>query len=77
MNVRDIYGDENLQFPAWEFCSGTWSQHIIDHLTGCDSNGNPCSQQDIRSMLDQVDDLGDYSVEEWTMFFEFVRVEGI
>jgi hypothetical protein len=32
---------------------------------------------DIRSLLNKVSDLGDYSIEEWIKFFEDLRENGI
>lgn len=73
---RDIYNDPDLQRSAWEFCQ-TWPDHILDHLIGEDSQGKSCSLQNIEDMLNDVEDLGEFTTKEWILFFQIVRVEGI
>ena len=86
--VRDIY-QEMLDFDyreqphgnpsgqvAWNFCQ-TWPEVILEGLTGETIDGKKCNEQHIQSMLNQIEDLGDFSAEEWELFFIRVRKEGI
>lgn len=74
---RDIYADGNLQYKAWEFCCRFWAPEIMEGLCGETVDGKSVPQQNIDSMLDQVEDLGEFTKEEWHKFFETIRVEGI
>ena len=86
--VRDIY-QEMLDFDytkdrfgkpsgavAWEFCQ-QWPEVILEGLTGGSVTGKKCNEQHIQSMLNQIEDLGDFTNEEWELFFIRVRKEGI
>lgn len=70
------YDNSKDQQRAWEHAQ-TWPDHILSHLTGETVNGKKASLQDIESMLYQVEDLGPFEVQEWILFFEKLRVEGI
>jgi hypothetical protein len=74
--VRDIYDNPQTQSAAWEFCQH-WPEEILAGLCGQDAAGNSVPQQNIVSMLNHVEDLGDFTSEEWAKFFERVRVDGI
>ena len=74
--MRDIYRDEILQSKAWNHAQ-TWSPEILNGLTGEDVNGKKCDLQNINNMLNQVEDLGDFTIEEWEEFFQTLRLEGI
>jgi hypothetical protein len=70
------YDNQIDQQRAWEHAQ-TWPDHILCHLTGETANGKKASLQHIESMLNQVEDLGPFEVQEWILFFEKLRVEGI
>jgi hypothetical protein len=72
----DLYTDEKLQQKAWQFCQ-RWDSDILFRLLGQDDEGNEVPMGDIRSLLNKVSDLGDYSLEEWVKFFEDLRENGI
>jgi len=74
--ISKLYDDVKLQQIAWEHAQ-TWTPEILNGLTGEDVDGNTCSRQNIKCMLDQVEDLGEFTTEEWEKFFEKLRVEGI
>jgi len=87
--VRDIYEEmldnntsglgsrKDAGWDAWERAQ-LWPAHILDGLTGETVDGKKCSLQNIDDMLNQEDvDLGPYSIDEWRLFFQRVRVEGI
>jgi len=68
---RHIYDDQEgngMMHRAWEFANRHFPPEILDGL---------CQDQNIQSMLAQVDDLGEFTREEWEKFFERIRVEGI
>jgi hypothetical protein len=74
--LKNPYDNQIDQQRAWEHAQ-TWPAHILSHLTGETLEGKPASLQHIESMLNQVEDLGPFEVQEWILFFEKLRVEGI
>jgi len=72
----DLYADEKLKHKAWEFCQ-RWDEDILSRLLGEDDEGNEEPMGNIRSLLNRVNDLGDYSIEEWIKFFKDLRENGI
>lgn len=75
--MRDLYNNQELQESAWNFCCRYWDPDILACLTGEDIDGNKVECPSIIRMLEQIDDLGLYTIEEWKKFFEIVRAEGI
>ena len=74
--IRNIYRDENLQADAWEHAQ-TFPAEILDGLTGETVDGKKANLQNIESMMNNVDDYGNYTLPEWTLFFQILREEGI
>lgn len=68
-NESVIYDNPNMRSRAFDFTEMNWSEDVMYSLL--ETNG------DIESILMDVDDLGDYTVEEWIEFFTKVRKEGI
>ena len=75
--IRDIYNNEQLQHEAFTFAERNFPQHILNLLTGQDEDGNKLPQQNIKSLLNQVENMGNYTSEEWEKFFEEIRENGI
>ena len=50
---------------------------ILARITGETVDGEKVGKQDITSMLNKLEDLGPFTAEEWTLFFNKLRVEGI
>jgi len=77
--VRDLYQEmmDGKPMDAWEFCEKNFDKEVLGGLTGYTEDGEKCSEQNIESMLNMVEDLGKYTMAEWVKFFETVRVEGI
>jgi len=75
--IRDIYTNEKLQYDAFKFAERYFSKDIFNLLCGQDENGNILLHQDIRSLLNQIEDFGEFTSEEWEMFFKNIRIHGI
>jgi len=75
--IRDLYKDESLQYDAFGFAESNFPSFIFNSLCGEDDDGRAVAQQNIVSLLNQIEDLGKYTAEEWKLFFETIRVEGI
>jgi hypothetical protein len=54
---------------AFIFAEENWSSEILDQLLE--------TEMDIESILSNVDNLGDYTIQEWVELFERIREEGI
>ena len=65
----ESYDNTDLQHKAFDFAERNWSDEILHSLLETDQN--------IESILNRVEDLGDYTIEEWISFFEVIRKEGI
>ena len=65
----ELYDNEDSQHKAFNFAERNWSDEILDFLLE--------TEQDIESILNKVEDLGDYTMKEWISFFEVIRKEGI
>jgi len=65
----ELYDNEDLQHKAFDFANRNWSDDILYSLSE--------TEQNIESILNRVEDLGDYTMEEWISFFEVIRKEGI
>ena len=75
--TRDIYNNLGWQHEAWQFCNHHFDGNLLDLLIGEDVDGNNLTKQNIDNLLDQVEDLGTFTKEEWKLFFEKVREWGI
>jgi hypothetical protein len=75
--MRDLYNDDDLQHKAWEFANRYFKQELLDLLTGHDADGKFVGYQNITCLLDQCENLGEFTSEEWKLFFENVREQGI
>lgn len=68
-SVTDLYENPKDRHKAWEFAQNNWSEEIIDTLIE--------TENDIESILNKVENLGNYSMGEWVQFFKKLRKEGI
>jgi hypothetical protein len=64
----DLYNSE-LRHKAFDFAEINWSDEILHSLLETENN--------IESILSGVDNLGNYSMEEWIKFFTDIRKNGI
>lgn len=65
----ELYDNKDLQHKAFDFANRNWSDEILHFLLE--------TEQNIESILNKVEDLGDYTMKEWISFFEVIRKEGI
>ena len=78
-NFRDLYNNLKLQHDAWGIAQ-MFPTHVLDRLLGEDVNGRSVPFGNIQDLLNQSADtpgFEKYTNEEWELFFETVRTEGI
>lgn len=78
-NIRDLYNDERLQEDAWGIAQ-MFPTHALDRLTGENVDGKSVPLGNIQDMLNQSADtpgFEKYTNDEWELFFETIRTEGI
>jgi len=67
-NESEIYDSSN-RHKALKFAEENWPIEVIDRLLE--------TNIDIVSILSEINDFGDYTIEEWVDFFKRLRKEGI
>ena len=65
----EIYDNEDLQHKAFQFAERNWPEDVLYYLLE--------TNQNIESILNRVEDLGQYTMKEWISFFEVIRKQGI
>ena len=75
--IRDVYGDTELQGEAWEFSERYFPKGAFAGLIGMTEDGEEIPFQGIDNMLNMVNDLGEFTRDEWKLFFANVREYGI
>lgn len=69
MSVTDLYDNPKERHKAFEFAEKNWSEEVLYLLLE--------TKNDIESILNKVSNLGNYSMDEWIVFFTKVRKYGI
>lgn len=75
-SVENPYDNPEKRSIAWNFAQ-KWPEDILARITGETVDGEKVGKQDITSMLNKLEDLGPFTADEWTLFFNKLRVEGI